>query len=194
MVSGPFQCHQGPAGKEVELRVKADHGAHLLGSSDKSAMIVILRSSMIRSQRLCAALRGGAYLAEGCELWHVTEGELVPWVEGTRLELPVHEVHARTQSTEIEFLLNERDGDNWLYRRDPAVRRRLSRVFTKGWGKFPVLAPEVVLLYKSKAPRAADEHDLEEALPLLDNEAREWLVEALRRADERHPWIPRISK
>ena len=120
----------------------------------------------------------------------VVDGVLLPWPNGEWLAAPVFEVHARPANAEqeIEFLLNEQRGATWLYRRDPAVRRPLARVFRAGQGGVPVLAPEVVLLYKSKAPRAVDEQDFRAGLPLLDVEARRWLAAALRRADAAHPW------
>jgi hypothetical protein len=135
-----------------------------------------------------AALRAAL---PGWEFRAAVDGAPVPWAVGVRLEAPVHEVHARPAAgaeDAIEFLLNERDGADWVYRRDPAVRRPLTRVFREARGGMRALAPEVVLLYKSKAPRAADEHDFRAALPLLDVEARRWLAAALRRADARHPW------
>jgi hypothetical protein len=39
----------------------------------------------------------------------------------------------------------------------------------------PFLAPEIVLLYKSKAPRPTDEADFRVALPALTTEQRDWL-------------------
>jgi hypothetical protein len=124
-------------------------------------------------------------------------GALVPWEEDARLELPVHEVHARPSAGRtgpaLEFLLNERDGADWVYRRDPAVRRPLERVLRAGPGGVRLLAPEVVLLYKSKAPRAADEQDFAAARPLLDAEARAWLRAALLRATPDHPWAAALA-
>lgn len=124
-------------------------------------------------------------------------GALVPWEDEARLELPVHEVHARPPAGRaaptLEFLLNEREGAEWVYRRDPAVRRPLERVLRVGPGGVRLLAPEVVLLYKSKSPRAADEQDFHTALPLLDNEARAWLRAALLRAAPDHSWAAALT-
>lgn len=124
-------------------------------------------------------------------------GALRPWEPGARLEPPVHEVHADPRDehagSALELLLNERDGADWVYRRDPAVRRPLERVLRAGPGGVRVLAPEVVLLYKSKTPRAADEHDFRAARPLLDGEARAWLRAALVRAAPDHPWAAALA-
>lgn len=129
------------------------------------------------------------------EFRSVVDGALSLWLRGARLDTPVHEVHATPpvrilrEVRGIEFLLNERDGMDWVYRRDSAVRRPLSRIFREGWAGVRTLAPEVVLLYKSKAPREADEHDFQTALPLLGDESRRWLAAALCRADARHSWL-----
>ena len=134
----------------------------------------------------------------GWTLRAATGGTLVSWTPGVRLERPVHEVHALwpggSEAPVLEFLLDEREGPDWVYRRDTAVRRPLRRVCRRGPGGVRVLAPEVVLLYKSKAPRLADEHDLLVGRSLLDGEARAWLVAALTRQDARHPWITVLAR
>lgn len=124
-------------------------------------------------------------------------GRLVPWRPGARLEPPVHEVHARSRAgappLALELLLNERDGAEWVYRRDPAVRLPLARALLPGPGGVQLLAPEVVLLYKSKAPRPADEEDFLVARPLLDANGRAWLRDALLRARPDHPWTAALA-
>jgi hypothetical protein len=128
--------------------------------------------------------------------WHfevVIDGVLTPWKRAMRLELPVHEVHATPPAgapgAVLELLLNERDGSDWVYRRDPSVRLPLTRSIRPAAGGVRVLAPEIVLLYKSKAPRPTDQRDFRAALPLLDAEARAWLRTALVRAEPSHPWV-----
>jgi hypothetical protein len=133
--------------------------------------------------------------------WHfdvAVAGALVPWQPAARLELPVHEVHARPPAGRaepaLEFLLNEREGAEWVYRRDPAVRLPLARAIQPVPGGVRVLAPEIVLLYKSKAPRAADEQDFLAAHPLLNAQARAWLRDALLRARPDHPWAAALAR
>jgi hypothetical protein len=127
----------------------------------------------------------------------VVGGRRVPWERGTWLELPVHEVHAHppvdTPGRTLELLLNERAGADWVYRRDPAVRLPLARAVRAVAGGLRVLAPEVVLLYKSKAPRPTDERDFVAARPLLDAAARAWLRAALARAGPPHPWAAALE-
>jgi hypothetical protein len=127
----------------------------------------------------------------------VVGGRMTPWEPGARLELPVHEVHARPPAgappLALELLLNERDGADWVYRRDPAVRLPLARALQPGPGGVRVLAPEVVLLYKSRAPRPADEADFLAARPLLDAQSRAWLRAALLHARPDHPWVAALA-
>lgn len=120
----------------------------------------------------------------------VVGGTRVPWPVGVWLEPPVHEVYGRPAegAGALEFLLNERDGADWVYRREPAVRRPLARALRDTPAGIRVLAPEVVLLYKSKAPRTTDEQDFRVARELLDAEARAWLHAALTRQAPGHPW------
>ena len=56
----------------------------------------------------------------------------------------------------------------------------------------PYLRPEVVLLYKAKQPRAADERDAAAAIPLLSRHERTWLAEAIARDTPTHPWLSRL--
>jgi len=124
-----------------------------------------------------------AAAAPDWELQVADDGALRPWSGGEWLSLPIHEIHARRvrhPGTSLELLLNERDDTAWIYRRDPEVRRDLGRAILERDG-IPFLAPEIVLLYKSKAPRLTDESDLRVALPALTAEQRQWLRLAIAR-------------
>jgi hypothetical protein len=120
----------------------------------------------------------------------VVSGRLYPWTPGEIIELPLHELHAHNSDGQqtVEFLLNDRENGAWIYRRDPTIRRPLSDTIRRD-GSLRFLAPEVVLLYKSKAPRATDEEDFHNALPDFSGDARTWLIEALARVDSAHPWL-----
>jgi hypothetical protein len=118
------------------------------------------------------------------------ERTLVPW-DGQRLALPIHGVWARRSHEPsapwtFEVLLNEHDGDRWVYRRDARVSRRVADLGEERDG-IPFLRPEVVLLYKSQHP---DDADFETVLPHLDEAARAWLRGAL---GPRHPWLERLT-
>ncbi len=125
---------------------------------------------------------------------HVLRGAFSDWNAGERIDPPVHEIHAHgPDGTALEFLLNDHDADEWIYRRDSAVRCPLRELILPSGIGVPVLCPAVVLLYKSKAPRPADEHDFRHLLPALPTPQRRWLRDALVRTHPGHPWIAPLT-
>jgi len=119
-------------------------------------------------------------------------GGRLPWPREQVLYLPIHEIHATTpDGAKVEFLLNERRGNSWLFRRDTSIKLAMERAI-RHEQNIPVLAPEIVLLFKSKAPRRVDQADFDSALPALDDDSRSWLRSALARMDGQHPWLGRL--
>lgn len=90
----------------------------------------------------------------------------------------------------VEFLLAAHDGDEWVFRHDPTVRRPVGEVLMHTAEGIPYLRPELVLLNKSRRIRERDEVDLETVLPSVSAGARAWLRERLPRE---HPWRDRLS-
>ncbi|HEX6749693.1 MAG TPA: hypothetical protein VF092_20545 [Longimicrobium sp.] len=127
----------------------------------------------------------------GWELRKVVGGGMLPWRDGEWLALPIHEVHATRDGDPraLELLLNERDGDRWLFRRDPRISLPLSRAILRAADGIPFFAPEIVLLYKSKQPREHDERDFAAVLAAMDAEQRAWLRDALEITQPGHPWL-----
>jgi hypothetical protein len=126
--------------------------------------------------------------------WRFERAAAGAWVShpaSERLAWPDHVAlaHPPDGGDPIEILLNERTATDWVYRRDPAVVRPLARAFVTRHDDLRLLAPEIVLLYKSKAPRPSDEHDFAVGRALLDVDAAAWLHAALRRASPDHPWL-----
>jgi hypothetical protein len=120
----------------------------------------------------------------------VVARELREWPPGEILEPPVHEIHvASPDGHHLEFLLNEQDESthDWVFRRDPRVRRPLADVFATN-RDVPCLAPEIVLLYKAKGASVKDDADLSAALPRLSREQRAWLAQALALTTPSHRW------
>ena len=128
----------------------------------------------------------------------VRDGARLPWPAGVVLEPQIFEAYGHPPDTdpasEIELLFDERAGEDWVYRRDTAVRRPLQLVLRSSEAAIRFLAPEITLLYKSKAPRTEDEHDFAVALELLDAEARAWLRTAIARNESGHPWVIRLAE
>ena len=93
----------------------------------------------------------------------------------------------------MEFLLEDRHGSDWVYRRHAEVTMPLAdfgRVTAAG---VPYELPEVVLLYKSKyADHDRHAADFAAALPKLGIGARCWLAGALELVQPDHPWLERL--
>jgi hypothetical protein len=103
-----------------------------------------------------------------------------------------HQTWVREPGTGIWRLdvMRERwDGDTWVCRRDPRVRRPGSQMIAVTADGIPYQQPEIALLFKAKHVREKDEADFEGALPLLDPAARGWLVDALELVHPGHAWI-----
>jgi Aminoglycoside-2''-adenylyltransferase len=125
---------------------------------------------------------------------------LAEWPVGERLELPVHQVNAYRSPAEValdampyfQVMLAESSGGQWLYRRNPAVRRPLDALGYHSMLNLPYFAPELVLLFKSKHMRDYDREDFDNVLPLLTADARRFLHDALELCIPGHEWIARL--
>ena len=119
-------------------------------------------------------------------------GTLADWRPGERLEVPVHQINLYRHGVAepaFQVMLEESSNDEWIYRRNPAIRMPLKRMgFHSLWG-LPYLAPEIVLLFKSKHLQAHDRIDFNVALPALSSDSRIWLRAALERSFPNHEWL-----
>jgi hypothetical protein len=92
----------------------------------------------------------------------------------------------------LGFLLEQSRTDRWVYRRHHGVSRLLHQVGVITADGVPVIALEIALLFKAKAPRFKDQRDFDRVLPQLDRAARSWLASALEQAYPGHPWHARV--
>lgn len=111
----------------------------------------------------------------------------LPW-SGEALRLPVHELYIGDGADALEVLLNEADELNWIYRRDARITLPLCMALRRGAAGLEYLAPEIVLLYKSKHMRPQDELDFGFVKAALPPEARQWLDAALSLTAPGHAW------
>jgi hypothetical protein len=88
----------------------------------------------------------------------------------------------------VQLMVGESEGDEWLFRRDPRIRRALGAVGCRTDAGIPYLAPEIQLLYKAKAPRPKDEADFVRVAPHLDDDRRHWLRDTLALLYPGHRW------
>jgi hypothetical protein len=133
------------------------------------------------------------FSSRGWSLEYVLNGKLISWPTGERLRLPVHEIWCRISCGplgRIEVLLNECEDDAFVFRRDFRIRAPIERAFVRSNSGILVLAPEIVLLYKSRrAMDRKEQQDFSNMLDALDVERRQWLAESIAANDPEHPWL-----
>lgn len=123
-------------------------------------------------------------------------GTLTPLRDDQPLPDQAHEMWCRERghdAWQLEILVEERDGDRWVYRRDPRIGvhvRDLGRFSNDG---IPYIRPDVQLLYKSKSTRGVDESDLITLLPRLDAYQRATLSAWISAGDPTHRWLARLK-
>ena len=124
-------------------------------------------------------------------------GTLRPWPPDEPLGADLHDVWSRRADGEpwhFQLMVADTEGDEWVYRRDPRIRRPLSLL--DGRASEPgltVLAPEIQLLYKSAGLRAKDQADFERFRPLLTRAEAAWLRDALTTAAPGHAWLAALD-
>lgn len=114
--------------------------------------------------------------------------------ESPAVEVPALWARERASAEWVfEFLLCERAGDDWVFGRDPRVRRPVWSIGRATPGGVPFLAPEIVLLHKAKRARDVDALDLRATLPRLSRAERRWLRDALDVALPGHAWAREVG-
>jgi hypothetical protein len=147
--------------------------------------VLLLRRDQLVAQRALA----------GWEWWAADPpGVLRPWLAGERLPVGVHDIWCRPgpdQPWRIQVMLAESDGDEWVCRRNPAIRRPVSEIGQAG--PIPYLKPEIQLFYKAKNHRPKDDLDFATMLPLLHEHQRTWLSGAIIGTYGPHPWLGALT-
>ncbi|NYH89197.1 nucleotidyltransferase domain-containing protein [Actinopolymorpha rutila] len=118
-------------------------------------------------------------------------GTLRLWLAGETLPESVHDIWCREHPDgpwRVQVMLDVADGEEWVSRRDPRIRRPIASLGLRSADGTPFLVPEVQLFYKARGARPKDETDRAAALPALDPEARRWLDDALALTAPDHPW------
>jgi hypothetical protein len=125
----------------------------------------------------------------------VVQGQLMDWPPDEQLSLPIHEIHARSveePSFSLEFLLNERIDDDWVFRRDHRIRLPLDRAIILTKTGLPILCPAIVLLFKAKNPQPKDEADFRSVHREISLMDRQWLCSAMQANHPGHPWLTQL--
>jgi hypothetical protein len=135
------------------------------------------------------------HLANWDLFWATSDNRLKPW-QGEPLEPPIPAVWARRVSDApwlCEFLLNDCHGDLWRFPADASITRPLVEVSMTSPEGFPILVPEIVLLFKADETSPKNDADFRAALPILGPEARSWLAVAIRARNAGHPWLAELT-
>lgn len=128
----------------------------------------------------------------GWEMFEAKGGRLTRLAAGVLPRVDVYSLWCRPAAGDlwaIELMLNEADGDMWVYRRDPRLRRSLATAVRQSTDRICYLAPELQLLYKSSATRDRDDADFAQTWRLLSDDACQWLRNALELVAPRHRWL-----
>lgn len=128
----------------------------------------------------------------GYRLHVVGDGEVRALPEGEEPPADRHQnwvLDVAAHAWRMDVMLEPGDTATWVFRRDPTIRAPRREMVGRTPGGIPFLRPQGALLFKAKAVRPKDEHDLAVSLPGMDAPARAWLARALERAHPGHPWI-----
>lgn len=107
-----------------------------------------------------------------CQIW-VRKDAHSPWI----IDCPINpDVDGKWQSKRFDDHVADLDEVTWVD--DRGIR---------------FLNPEIVLLFKAAQNREKDRFDLEQVWPLLSDDKRGWLRDAVRRYDDDHPWNERLA-
>lgn len=138
-------------------------------------------------------------LQEYLDSWdlHVANppGRLRPWSPGEYLRRPIQDIWCRPEPESkwrIQIMLIDVEDGDWVFKRDPRIRRSLSEIGLENSDGTPYLRPEIQLLYKAKSTRPKDDVDFAAVLPMLTGEERSWLKSALSVAYGEHRWMAKL--
>jgi hypothetical protein len=122
----------------------------------------------------------------GWHLWENRNGALRPLLPGFPLAGGCEQLWVRRnaqQPWQLDLLLDDSQ-DDWVFKRDPRIRRPWPQA-VHTVGGVPYLRPEIALLYKARLDRPKDRADL--AAARLDPAARQWLATACEQLGD-HTW------
>jgi Aminoglycoside-2''-adenylyltransferase len=129
------------------------------------------------------------------EFFEAREGLLARLAAGVAPRKTVNSLWSRRLNNpewELELMLDEGGGDAWIFRRNVKIERPLDCAIRHSADGIPYLAPEIQLLYKSKAIRSKDQNDFDTVVDCLDKEARVWLRRSIATMDRTHPWLSNL--
>jgi hypothetical protein len=125
-----------------------------------------------------------------------TTGEFRVWEPGESLT-PGPDVLAFPDDqfpSPIRIILAASEADQWVYHRGRGtLRKPLDEITLTTPNGLPYLAPEIVLLLKSRSTRPKDTQDFTDVAAVLDPTRREWLHAHIAPRYPNHPWLPALT-
>jgi hypothetical protein len=124
------------------------------------------------------------------EMFAIVDGKATR-VDDESLEVS-HQTSAREPATgqwRLDVIREPWDGDTWICRRDARITRHRDELISFSEDGIPYQRPEIALLFKAKHTRDKDRADFNSVLPVLDDEARAWLSDALELVHPGHEWL-----
>lgn len=96
----------------------------------------------------------------------------------------------QTELDFIEVMFNKIENDTFYYQKNHNITLDIDKAFIKK-GEVTILAPEVILLYKSRNCENSDyQHDFDMVINKLDKERYDWFINVMNIAyPEGHIWI-----
>ncbi len=126
------------------------------------------------------------------ELWVADPpGALRPWQKSDYLENGIQDIWARksgSKAWQLQIMLFDSENEEWVFKRDRSIRRKLSDISTTDAFGSTYLNPEVQLLYKSKSRREKDQDDFKNAVEKMSDSQKQWLSQALEKVYGQHEW------
>jgi hypothetical protein len=117
---------------------------------------------------------------------------LVPIDRSAPVPPGVHNIWCRPRTGScwvLEVLVENSERDEWVYRRNPRIRRPREEIVDHTAIGLRFLRPEIQLLYKAKSARARDDADFEAAWRHLAPAAQNWLKASIAATFPGHPWL-----
>lgn len=120
----------------------------------------------------------------------IAENGLHPWQAGDFLKLPANTIWCRRGEEFLELLFDEWDDCVFRFRKKQSITMPAGQATMVAASGFRILAPQIVLLYKSYDLKNTDyQSDFEHAYPRLSDPNRRWLTDALIDLHGSHPWL-----
>lgn len=141
----------------------------------------------------------GAFVDFMADRWHVWNnvggvlhplGQRWPTVDEPRSQLWLRK--SATSPWVIDMPLTPDDDGKWTNKFLPSHVDSVENVTWADDDGIRYLLPEIVLVYKARLERPKDEPDFEATLPLLTEDRRAWMRNALEFLVPHHPWIARL--